>query len=150
MRLKRDNLGSSNLSLKGDTRRFTSFLHYVIFTRDEICPQISRQIKARHKYFSGSDCHSRYLPMSDLNHSCLVCSVAFNDSFFDDQTAAKKRLLRQHVKNLPRHVFDGSMIFSTQRLFPVSCIDSIFVLSDYHLISLINPINIAIFVLLDS
>ena len=55
-----------------------------------------------------------------FNQSFLVCRVDFNDDYFNDQTLAKKRLLRQHVDKLPRHIFDGSMIFSLQRLFPVS------------------------------
>jgi hypothetical protein len=45
--------------------------------------------------------------------------VDFNDELLTDQTATKKWLLKQHTATLPWHVFDGSMIFSTQRLFPV-------------------------------
>ena len=46
--------------------------------------------------------------------------VDFNDEVLEEQMLVKKKLVAQHNQILPQYIFDGSMIFSVERLFTVS------------------------------
>ena len=50
----------------------------------------------------------------------IIFRVDFSDEILDHQTQLKVALLRQHNSVLPDYAFDGSLLYSTRRLFPVS------------------------------